>query len=260
MRLVTELYGAGLERILAVAGPDARRRAGRRRAGGQPAARARPPSRRPARRGSRAPSSRCGRSCATTTATSSCSTSTRTPAPCTCGCSAAATGARRRRSRCSSPSSGPSARRRPRSASSTWRPTIPVVGARRRRRPAGGVPVALGRKPAYDHCPSRGRRGGRMTDAPATGAARRRSARIRRGARRRRRPGGRALRPVRRADRRRARPPRRPREPLAALRLPGLLPAVRRRRHPRCGPCPTATCRSPTCSCRRRSGTRSRSR
>ena len=87
-RLVTELYGAGLDRVVELArrrGPRAARRAGRRRAGRQPAARARPASRRPRSTRVAPPWSRCGPSSATTAATSSCSTSTRrrrrAPAP-----------------------------------------------------------------------------------------------------------------------------------------------------------------------------------
>ena len=75
-------------------------RARRRRAGRQPADRARSAPRRPATCASQRRSTRCARSSPATAATSSCSTSTSTSARCTCACSGAATAARRRRSRC----------------------------------------------------------------------------------------------------------------------------------------------------------------
>ena len=56
MRVVTELYGAGLARIIEVVGaeaPSVRRRPGGRRPGRQPARRARSPSRRRSARGCR---------------------------------------------------------------------------------------------------------------------------------------------------------------------------------------------------------------
>ena len=100
LRLVTELYGAGLARVVERGRARPRRRSSANSSTTscrQPADRPRAPPRRRHGRGSSARSRACGRSSPSTAATSSCSTSTPTPERCCCNCSAAATGARRRR-------------------------------------------------------------------------------------------------------------------------------------------------------------------
>ena len=109
VRLVTELYGAGLERVLELVDevlgdePVGRRAVARLLADDLVASllvapRAPPRTTWPA--GSRPPSTAAGPTWRPTAATSSCSASTRTPAWSACASWAAATAARRRRSRC----------------------------------------------------------------------------------------------------------------------------------------------------------------
>ena len=137
-------------------------------------------------------------------------------------------------------------RPRRRSSSSTSRRTTPTsfppvspTGTAR--------PVALGRKPVYDDVPVRGRRGG-------VGMSERGRARspFSLASARRRVPGGRsrrrALRDLRRGDRRRPRPPRRSRRPCPAMRLSAAATCSSSPTAPAATgsePCPTATCPSP---------------
>ena len=102
-------------------------RARRRRAGRQPAARARPAPDDVDDAGRAGAGRRCGRTSARTAATSSCSDVDRRRASSGCGCWAAATAARRRRSRSSSRSRARSRRPRPRSPASrsSERPAAP---------------------------------------------------------------------------------------------------------------------------------------
>ena len=139
LRLVSELYGAGLARVVELAreqAPGTGRRVGRGRPRRQPAAGARAPPRDPRAPGARRPSPGSGRCSPPTAATWSCSTSTQLQARFGFGSSAVATGAPRRRS----PSS-----------SAVERAIIeaaPEIVAHRRRRavdgPTWSVPVALG--------------------------------------------------------------------------------------------------------------------